>query len=1170
MIDPQSAMPSPQNREAALFQAAAALTGAERTAFLNGACLGDGALRVRLEALLAAHDAPDELAPAPAVPPTIKLELADAPDEAVGQTLGRYKLLERLGEGGCGVVYVAEQTQPVRRRVALKVIKLGMDTKQVVARFEAERQALAMMDHPNIAKVLDAGTTETGRPFFVMELVRGIRITDYCDKNNLTTRERLDLFIKVCQAIQHAHQKGIIHRDIKPSNILVTLHDGVPVPKVIDFGIAKATEGRLTDATVYTQLHQFIGTPAYMSPEQAEMSGLDIDTRSDIYSLGVLLYELLAGSTPFDGQELMSKGIDQMRKTIREQEPVRPSTRFATLQGEDLTTTAKRRSTDRAKLMLQLKGDLDWIVMKCLEKDRTRRYDTANGLASELHRYLNNEPVLARPPSAVYKFQKAFRRNKLLYTAAAAVTAALVLGLVAATWQSVRATRAKSEALAAQQLAVRAQAGETVQRQQAEASERHALAAQAGETKLRQLAEKNELSARRRAYAADMKAAAQSLAGNNLGNTLDLLDLQRPQNGQTDLRGWEWRYLWQQSRGDPRVTLGQSVAMESLAVSPDARWLAVGAAHMDGLFLWDLQRRQPVAHLTPTEGRIRAAFSPVEPLLAYTTHLVLPGGSKVRTLHFWNTATRQETAQYPLDNECAGLLFSQDGRVLVTSTHQGHITLWRVADGTQLVAYPCDQSGADLATRFAASADLGLAAYVTRPGQLIVLELSTGRQLWSLPGTNAFISALAFSPDGKTLAAAILFVASNGVTQSYIQLSEAATGKEIGRLQGHKSWVGSLIYWPDGKKLASASADQTIRVWDPTSGQCLDILRGHRHEVCRLALLPDNQTLVSGSQDGELCLWEVATPHPPRESLTIANQLANWQFAPDGRSLVTLDRSGLVTRWSGPGFSDQAPLLDLRFFPNRNCFSADGLRLAVHNTNGIIRVWDLARRELACEFKPGDGHNGWVEPDLFLAQGKRVLGYSSADLRLFAWDLANNQQVQSWPAPVRFFTMALAPDEQSGVAIGEDGDVIALNLPDQSTSKLSLDLMDGQFVEYSPDGRHLAGASALGYARVWDTSNWTEQVTLRGYLNNIWEVHFSPDGQRLATSGHNPEGLLKLWDVNSWQEVFSLAGTGSCVQFSRDGNTVGAINDDGTLHLWRAPSWAEINAAESKAPAETR
>src|SRR5271156_6114305 len=390
---------------------------------------------------------------------TSKVDLDDAPAEFVGLKIGRYKILEQIGEGGCGVVYVAEQTEPVRRRVALKVIKLGMDTKQVVARFEAERQALAMMDHPNIAKVLDAGATENGRPYFVMELVRGIKITEYCDQANLTTNERLDLFIKVCQAIQHAHQKGIIHRDIKPSNILVTLHDGVPVPKVIDFGIAKATVGQtLTDKTVYTQLQQFIGTPAYMSPEQAEMSGLDIDTRSDIYSLGVLLYELLTGRTPFSAEELAASGLDAMRKTIREKEPVRPSTRLGTLSGEELTTTAKRRSADTAKLLHQLKGDLDWIVMKCLEKDRTRRYETANGVAFDLKRHINNEPVLARPPSAAYKFQKAFRRNKLVFSSGLAIAAVLLLGIVVSTWQSVRATRAKQEALAAQAQAVAAQA----------------------------------------------------------------------------------------------------------------------------------------------------------------------------------------------------------------------------------------------------------------------------------------------------------------------------------------------------------------------------------------------------------------------------------------------------------------------------------------------------------------------------------------------------------------------------------------------------------------------------------------------------------------------------------------------------------------------------------------
>jgi serine/threonine protein kinase len=478
--------------EEEIFDAARLIAdGTARNLYLERACAGDGALRRRVEDLLQAAARADEFFADGSSAVRLlggELQALTQPqserDEQLGTRIGNYKLLEKIGEGGGGTVYMAEQDRPVRRRVALKIIKLGMDTHEVVTRFEAERQALAMMEHPNIARVLDAGATETGRPFFVMELVRGFKITEYCDANQLDTRQRLDLFIQVCNAIQHAHQKGIIHRDIKPGNILVTLHDGVPVPKVIDFGIAKATEAPLTEKTLFTAYAQIIGTPAYMSPEQAEMSGLDVDTRADIYSLGVLLYELLTGRTPFNPKQLLQSGFDEMRRTIREREPQKPSTILTTLQNDDLTATAAHRQEEPLKLISQIKGDLDWIVMKALEKDRKRRYETANGLAMDIQRYLGSEPVLARPPSRRYRLQKLIRRNQVAFAAGAAVALALLSGLGMSTWLFLREREARKIAVEAErqqailrEFAERGRANEAELRRQAEAREQITQAA---------------------------------------------------------------------------------------------------------------------------------------------------------------------------------------------------------------------------------------------------------------------------------------------------------------------------------------------------------------------------------------------------------------------------------------------------------------------------------------------------------------------------------------------------------------------------------------------------------------------------------------------------------------------------------------------------------------------
>ncbi|MCO6046905.1 serine/threonine-protein kinase [Aeoliella sp. ICT_H6.2] len=440
----------------------------ERAAFLNVQCGANIKLREEVDELLRHASRVGNFLD-PEATGTVDQPVTERP----GDTIGPYKLLQQIGEGGMGVVYMAEQTEPIERRVALKIIKPGMDTRQVIARFEAERQALAMMDHPNIAKVLDAGVTETGRPYFVMELVRGVPITRYCDEHHLTPRQRLKLFIPVCQAIQHAHQKGIIHRDIKPSNVLVADYDDRPVPKVIDFGVAKATDHRLTEKTMFTEFGQVLGTFEYMSPEQAKLNQWDVDTRTDIYSLGVLLYELLAGEVPFDRQRLRSAAFDELLRIIREEDPPRPSTRAST--SASLATIADNRKTEATRLGAMIRGELDWVVMKALDKDRSRRYETANGLAMDVERYLKDEPVVAGPPLARYRLAKFIKRNKVQVIAAAAVTAALVAALIGTTAGMVWAIHERNRADSESRRAAYAAQREAEARAQAQVNEQHAV-----------------------------------------------------------------------------------------------------------------------------------------------------------------------------------------------------------------------------------------------------------------------------------------------------------------------------------------------------------------------------------------------------------------------------------------------------------------------------------------------------------------------------------------------------------------------------------------------------------------------------------------------------------------------------------------------------------------------
>jgi serine/threonine protein kinase len=446
-----------------IFAAALALPSpSERAAYLDRACAGDPALRREVEGLLAAHAASNPLDGPPAhlgrtgayEPGPLGSDASGSP--AVGDRVGPYKLLERNGEGGMGEVWVADQQAPIKRRVALKLVKPGMDSRNVLARFEAERQALAVMDHPNIAKVLDAGTTAEGRPFFIMELVKGTPITEFCDARRLIPRGRLELFVPVCQAIQHAHQKGVIHRDIKPSNVLVALHDETPVAKVIDFGVAKAVGQQLTEKTIYTGFGALVGTPAYMAPEQATFNQLDIDTRADVYALGVLLYELLAGSPPVEPERLKKAALDEVLRIVRDEEPPRPSQRLSTSQSR--ATIAATRQSDPGKLSQLLRGELDWIVMKALEKDRARRYETANGLARDVQRYLAGDAVEACPPTLGYRLRKLYRRNRAAVLTAGAFVLVLVAAAALSVAFAIHARRAEAEAVADRDRAAEAEA----------------------------------------------------------------------------------------------------------------------------------------------------------------------------------------------------------------------------------------------------------------------------------------------------------------------------------------------------------------------------------------------------------------------------------------------------------------------------------------------------------------------------------------------------------------------------------------------------------------------------------------------------------------------------------------------------------------------------------------
>jgi serine/threonine protein kinase/WD40 repeat protein len=725
--------------------------------------------------------------------------------ENFGDRIAGYRLLQEIGQGGCGVVYMAEQEKPVHRRVALKVIKLGMDTKQVVARFEAERQAVAQMDHPNIAKVLDAGATGKGRPYFAMELVGGLKITDYCDINQLTTTERLQLFVQVCRAIQHAHQKGIIHRDIKPSNVLVAQHDGVAVPKVIDFGIAKATQGKLTDQTLFTAFEQFIGTPVYMSPEQAELGGLDVDTRSDIYSLGVLLYELLTGKTPFQMDSSKAAGVEAIRRTVVKKEPIKPSTRLSTMREEQLTNVARARQIDAPKLLKLIRGDLDWIVMKCLEKDRGRRYETANGLAMDIERYLGDEPVLARPPSTVYQLRKFVTRNRLAALSTVAISLSLILGTIVSTWEAIKATRAEKE--------------QSRLRQEAQAAKKDATeklwGSYAAEARARRLSRESGMSFE--SLAAIQKAAA-------IRPSLKLRNEAIAALAQADIRWLKGKTFNNMHQAVPNrsgtyyVTCDDAGAVTVRNVSDDRERATLPAAGSRAVGVWTISPTDPVVVVRCADGSIRV----------------------------WNWEYPRVLFELPSARTAQ---FTPDGKKLVVLGSEGFLILDLIHAGT---SSPRALENSTL------DKDGGWGLWINPNGKLLaagsgqgtnlwIVDLDSGQTVRNVPHSTG-ISALAWSPDGNYFATADM--------ENSLRIWDAVTARELRRLPSNQTV--HLEFDPRGDFLVSSGWDGRTRLWDFLNGRLLAIIYNSGPII---GFSPDGSTMIESHWEGDgLEFFEIARP----------------------------------------------------------------------------------------------------------------------------------------------------------------------------------------------------------------------------------------------------------------------------------------------------------------------